>query len=113
MNKPMKLTAFLVTSAFIGFGLYDLSVCCYYGTESSVSRFMQTAGFTNPFIILVIGYILGHFWGFLRPSIYDTIKNLDEFKSIIDGISLDGSNKRQETISDMYRLYAELKKCRK
>lgn len=63
----MKRTSIIVTAVIIALGIYDLAVVATSGEESSISRFMQSAGFSSPFIVFVIGYICGHFWGFMPP----------------------------------------------
>ena len=110
----MTITAFVVTTTFITLGLYDLFMCCVYGTDASVSRFMQNSGVTNPFIILCIGYCLGHFWGKLRSRTYDIVADLDEFQQIVNE-STNGHNlgsKRTKTKAEVYELIKELRKCR-
>ena len=63
----MTRTGLIVTGFIIALGIYDLCVVAISGTESSVSRFMQESGFHSPFIVFTVGYICGHFWGFMPP----------------------------------------------
>lgn len=64
----MKLTPLIVTTLVIILGIYDLWAVAFGGVESSVSRFMQEAGFARPTVVFVVGYICGHFWGYMPPK---------------------------------------------
>lgn len=63
----MTLTAKIITATVIALGIYDLWAVSTGGVESSISRFMQDVGFNAPFVILVFGYLAGHFWGYMPP----------------------------------------------
>lgn len=64
----MTLTAKITTGCIIALGIYDLAAVTWGGDESTISRFMQNAGFDHPFIVFSIGYICGHIWGFFPPK---------------------------------------------
>lgn len=64
----MKLTPLVVTTLIIILGIYDLWAVAFGGVESSVSRFMQEAGFSRPTVVFVVGYICGHWWGYMPPK---------------------------------------------
>ena len=64
----MSRTALVVTTCVIVLGIYDLWTVAVGGVESSVSRFMQDAGFSNPTIVFTIGYICGHVFGYMPPK---------------------------------------------
>jgi hypothetical protein len=66
----MTTTALVVTTLVIVLGIYDLVVVVVGGIRGkkinwSVSRFLQWLPSKSPFFILVIGYILGHVFGFM------------------------------------------------
>jgi hypothetical protein len=62
----MTKTSLIVTGAVITLGIYDLYAVAVGGVGTSISQFMQGAGFQSPFIIFVIGYICGHMFGFMK-----------------------------------------------
>jgi hypothetical protein len=64
----MTKTSMIVTGTIIALGIYDLTVVAFGGVDSSVSRFFQNAGFQSPFIAFTVGYICGHFWGFMAQK---------------------------------------------
>ena len=66
----MKLTKFIMTATMIVLALYDLVAVQFFGIDGSVSRWFQNTGFNQPFIVLVIGFLLGHFFGYMPPSWY-------------------------------------------
>lgn len=66
----MTWTKLIITATFISVALYDLVAVAIFGVDGSVSRFMQDVGFRSPVIVLVIGFLLGHFWGYMPPTWY-------------------------------------------
>lgn len=63
------MTETVLTVGFIILGIYDFIVVCRTGVGTSISRVMQRAGFRSPTVCLVIGYILGHIFGYMPPEI--------------------------------------------
>jgi hypothetical protein len=63
----MTLTAKIVTAIVIALGIYDLWAV-WQGMDYTISHFMQWSGMTAPVIPFVVGYICGHFWGFMPPT---------------------------------------------
>lgn len=63
----MTRTAFVVTACVIILGIYDLYAVSTEGMTSSISRYMQNAGFDAPFIVFTIGFICGHIFGYMKP----------------------------------------------
>src|ERR1051326_3715094 len=68
----MDPTALLVTTGLIALAVYD-GIIVYLVpalrgdapcVDRSVSRFMQKFPTRSPFVILVLGFLMGHFWGF-------------------------------------------------
>lgn len=64
----MTRTALVVTGGVIALGIYDLYAVATGGVVSSVSRFMQEAGFDAPVIVFVVGFICGHIFGYMPPK---------------------------------------------
>jgi hypothetical protein len=58
----------IITAAIIILGVYDLFVAFWGGLDSSISRAMQDAGFKSPTIPFVLGYICGHWFGYMKPN---------------------------------------------
>ena len=65
----MGMTEMILTAGFIILGIYDFIVVTRTGVGSSISRAMQRAGFRSPTVCLVIGYVLGHIFGYMPPEI--------------------------------------------
>ena len=61
----MTYTRLFCTIGLIVASLYDLVVVSIGGVDISISRWFQTMGFSAPFQIFVLGYLAGHFWGFM------------------------------------------------
>ena len=69
-SKPgMTRTALVVTTLVIVAGIYDLVVVARSGTEASVSRFLQDTAFGSPLVTFTFGFIAGHLFGYLRPTV--------------------------------------------
>lgn len=66
----MTYTRLFMTAAMIIIALYDLVAVTFFGVDGSVSRWFQETGFNQPFVILVIGFLLGHFFGYMPPKWY-------------------------------------------
>ena len=65
----MTKTAAIVTSSVIALGIYDLYAVASGGVETSISRFMQEAGLTAPWIVFTVGFICGHIFGYMPPKV--------------------------------------------
>jgi len=63
----MTRTALVVTICVITLGIYDLYAVSTGGVASSISRYMQNAGFDAPFIVFTFGFICGHLFGYMKP----------------------------------------------
>lgn len=61
----MTKTAFFCTIGLIIASIYDLIAVQRFGVDYSISRWFQEVGLNSPFLILCIGYLLGHFFGFM------------------------------------------------
>lgn len=64
----MQLTHFLMTVAVIVLAIYDLIIVSVGGVDWSVSRWVQNIGFDAPYLILTIGFLLGHWFGYMPPK---------------------------------------------
>ena len=62
----MNTTRFVMTATMIGLALYDIVAIQFGGIDASVSQWFAGAG-RYPLLLLVIGYLLGHFWGWMQP----------------------------------------------
>jgi TRAP-type uncharacterized transport system fused permease subunit len=65
----MSRTAILVTTCVIILGIYDLVVVATNGIDQSISRFLQETAFGSPLITFAFGFIAGHIFGYMKPSI--------------------------------------------
>lgn len=63
----MTRTAIIVTGCVVFLGIYDLIAVTTGGVVSSVSRFLQWAGFQAPAIVFAMGFIAGHIFGYMPP----------------------------------------------
>ena len=63
----MTRTALVVTTCVIILGIYDLYAVSTGGVASSISRYMQNAGFDAPAIVFTFGFICGHLFGYMKP----------------------------------------------
>ena len=61
-------TAMIVTACVIILGIYDLIAVATGGVVSSISRFLQDAGFRAPALVFSIGFICGHIFGYMPPK---------------------------------------------
>ena len=64
----MTKTALFTTAIVIIIAVYDLYAVATGGVESSVSRFIQDSGYDAPFLIFAMGYLCGHWFGFMKPA---------------------------------------------
>lgn len=62
----MSLTRLIVTTIIIILGIYDLIAVSTGGVDISVSRFFNGLS-PYPGPVFVVGYICGHFWGWMSP----------------------------------------------
>jgi TRAP-type uncharacterized transport system fused permease subunit len=68
-GRQMSRTAILVTGAVITLGIYDLAIVATNGIDQSISRFLQDTAFGSPLITFVFGFVCGHIFGYMKPSI--------------------------------------------
>jgi hypothetical protein len=61
----MSKTAIICLACMIGLGIYDLIVVCFYGVDSSISRFVQDSIFASPFVSFVFGNVSGHLFFYM------------------------------------------------
>lgn len=64
----MTKTAFICTTVMIILALYDLIAVSVGGIDHSVSMWFNHYGLNAPFIVFSLGYLAGHFWGYMKPS---------------------------------------------
>lgn len=62
----MSTTRLIVTTVIITLGIYDLCAVSFGGVDVSISRFFNGLS-PYPGPVFVVGYICGHFWGFMTP----------------------------------------------
>lgn len=55
-------TGLILLILMIVLGIYDFWAYVVGGNYSTISRVMHNAGMDSPSIVLVIGYLLGHFF---------------------------------------------------
>ena len=74
------MTRLLCTIVVITAAIYDLVAVQIGGVDISISRWFQTVGFTSPFLIFVLGYLAGHFFGFMpHKYLLFMVKNRDNY----------------------------------
>lgn len=66
----MRPAHMVITACFIGLGLLDLYLIAFCGMDASISRFLQMGGQQSNLVLIVLGYILGHIFGFMEPNNY-------------------------------------------
>jgi len=70
MRNPIKeigLTGIITTGLMIFLGLYDLVTVCTHGVGCSVSRFITDKGGGSPLFLIMVGWLLCHFFGGTMP----------------------------------------------
>lgn len=63
----MSFTGIVVTSMIIALAIWDLVAVLRGGVGTSVSRFLQNAGFKSPTIIFAFAYLVFHLFGQMEP----------------------------------------------
>ena len=58
--KAAKIISCLIA---IIIGLADAVLVYYYGVEGSISRWIQDTSFKSPLFVVMLMFLLGHFWG--------------------------------------------------
>lgn len=69
MKMVMSTAGLVTTICVIILGIVDLCLVLFSGTGSSISSFLITAGFKDPVIVFAFGFVAGHLFGYMRPSI--------------------------------------------
>lgn len=64
----MRLTGILCTAVMIILGIYDAIIVMNHGVGCSISQWVQETGFASPAFVLMIGFLLGHFFGYMPPK---------------------------------------------
>ena len=64
----MSTTRLLMTTLIIVLGIYDLCAVTFGGVDVSISRWLESLA-RYPFILVTFGYILGHVWGWMTPTL--------------------------------------------
>jgi len=64
----MNRTRLIVTSIIITLGIYDAAVVSYGGVDWSVSQYFHALA-SYPVVPFVMGYLCGHFFGFMEPTV--------------------------------------------
>lgn len=103
----MSLTRLLMTIAVIVASIYDLIVVTIGGVDMSLSRWFQTIGYASPFQLIVLGYLLGHFFGYM-PFKYRLFK-VDEVGWVISGRQVSSRECRKAFKLDQKPSVSELK----
>ena len=75
----MSKTAMITTATVIVLAIWDLIAVTYLGgVDVSISRFIQNASLRAPFISFAIGFLCGHFFGFMPPVCPECPETEDE-----------------------------------
>jgi presenilin-like A22 family membrane protease len=64
----MTTTAFFVTVCMIVIAIYDAISVYRTGLPSSISKYMQRMGFQAPAFTFALGFLAGHFFGYMAPD---------------------------------------------
>lgn len=64
----MTNTAFICTVVIIVLAIYDLIAVSVGGIDHSVSMWFNHYGLNAPYLVFSLGYLAGHFWGYMKPS---------------------------------------------
>lgn len=97
----MTYTKLFVTIAMIIIGLYDAVAVTFFGVDGSISRYIQNLGFSSPIFVLMVGFLLGHFWGYMPPEWYKkqpmkTVQPIDpHLLSFLEGLKESGKIYRE------------------
>lgn len=67
MRREIGLSGIITTGLMIALGLYDLAAVSLHGAGASVSRFVTDKGCDSPIFLLMIGWLLCHFFGGVMP----------------------------------------------
>jgi len=79
----MTLTKMIITAAIIILGVYDLFAAFWGGVDITISRVMQDAGFSHPFVAFVVGGICSHFWMYMPPKCPNCNKDNNENRRVL------------------------------
>jgi ABC-type multidrug transport system permease subunit len=63
-----NITGVILLILMITLGIYDFYAYVIGGNYSTISRVMRNSSIESPAIILVIGYLLGHFFSPLQKD---------------------------------------------
>lgn len=58
----MKLTKIICISSAIFIGIADAVLVYFYGIDGSISRWMQDTSYSAPLFVVMLGFLLGHFF---------------------------------------------------
>jgi len=75
IQRARETTMYICTTTMIVLGIYDLIIVNTHGKEASISRFIQDSGFSSPMVCLSVGFLLGHFFGYMPPKDYRKIED--------------------------------------
>jgi len=67
MNR-MTPTALFCVTVMIVIAIYDAIAVSVGGIDASVSHWLQSTAFGSPAFSVAMGFIAGHFWGYMKPK---------------------------------------------
>jgi hypothetical protein len=100
----MTYTRLICTILIIALGIYDGVMVALYGIDGSVSRYFQDIGYGSPFVLITLGYILGHFFGWMTPNPFALIFSQKEL-DVLNSLAKQQGLTQQQTLVQALRLY--------
>jgi len=67
----MTPTGLFMTTVIIVIAIVDCIAVTVGGVDASVSQWFNTVGLKSPAVLLGLGYLLGHFFGFMRARLQE------------------------------------------
>lgn len=64
----MTMTRLICTIVMIVLAIYDGIMVNFYGVDASISRFMQNTAMDSPVFAFGMGFLAGHFFGYMKPT---------------------------------------------
>lgn len=64
----MSKAGMWTTICMIVLGIVDAVLVNQHGVDGSISRWVQDTGYASPVFVLMIGFLLGHFFGYMPPK---------------------------------------------
>lgn len=66
--KLAQTTKFVCILTMLALGVYDLIAVSFGGEEVSVSRWVSDTGLNHPYPMMVVGFLLGHWFAVEKVS---------------------------------------------